>query len=101
MARQTSWYARFKLRRRAAIFLLLALVAVDGYYLLRLYRWAQSDSNAYIYRWFTEPSSRAELATVRYRVPCPAAPFILPSDGLVGLLWSDPVAPYNVFNPLP
>jgi len=54
-----------------------------------------SQSNNYIYRWLTDPASRPDLVTLRQR--CGDAPFILPSDGLVGLLWADPARPYNSF----
>src|SRR5262249_7390038 len=30
---------------------------------------------------------------------CPDAPFILPSDGFIGLLWNDPARPYSGLNP--
>jgi murein DD-endopeptidase MepM/ murein hydrolase activator NlpD len=32
------------------------------------------------------------------RTACPGAPFILPSDGLIGLLWNDPAGPYTILN---
>ncbi len=60
-----------------------------------IYHHAQSDSNRYISRWFDDPGHRAALATVQ-RTPCPGAPFLLPSDGLIGLLWKDSAAPYNL-----
>jgi peptidoglycan LD-endopeptidase LytH len=62
---------------------------------LVIYNSAQSDSNRYISRWFDDPGHRAELATIQ-RTPCPGAPFLLPSDGLIGLLWKDSAAPYNL-----
>jgi murein DD-endopeptidase MepM/ murein hydrolase activator NlpD len=33
------------------------------------------------------------------REACPGAPFILPSDGYIGLLYADPRGPYSVVNP--
>ncbi len=53
-----------------------------------------SDSNDVIRRWLVDPSSRAELTTSN-EAPCPGAPFLLPSSGLVGLLWGDTARPYN------
>lgn len=67
-----------------------------GYIGLILYSDRLSDSNRYIRRWVNDPDSRPELRTVRE--PCGEAPFVLPSDGFIGLLWNDPAAPYNVFN---
>lgn len=67
-----------------------------GFLGLMFYSNTRSNSNAVIHRWFDDPASRPELTTPRQA--CPGAPFILPSSGLVGLLWGDPAAPYNVFN---
>lgn len=81
---------------------LLALIGLagavgSGIVALYLYSEAQTDSNDYIQRWFHDPSSRPDLTTIQ-REPCPGAPFLLPSDGLLGLLWNDPAAPYNIFH---
>jgi murein DD-endopeptidase MepM/ murein hydrolase activator NlpD len=65
---------------------------------LRLYSRSQSNSPSAIELWFTNVNARPALATVRHQVACPGAPFILPSDGLIGLLWSDPAGPYTVLN---
>ncbi|MBK8985120.1 MAG: hypothetical protein IPM39_03415 [Chloroflexi bacterium] len=42
--------------------------------------------------------ARSELVTVQ-RDACPGAPFILPSDGFIGLLYDDPRSPYSSRNP--
>jgi hypothetical protein len=77
------------------ILLLVGALSVGGWYV-----WSrlQTGSNNVIMRWFTEPASRAALTNLRTDV-CPDAPFTLPSDGLIGLLWEDPAAPYTLFNP--
>lgn len=72
-----------------------ASLGLCGYGAIFLYSQTQSDSNRYIHRWFDEPTSRPDLITVQ-REPCPGAPFLLPSDGFIGLLWRDPAAPYNI-----
>ncbi len=41
---------------------------------------------------------REELITVQ-REACPGAPFILPADGFIGLLYEDPRGPYSARNP--
>ncbi len=71
-------------------------LAAGGIVAALLYGWGRSSSNDYIHRWFDDPSSRAALATVG-REPCPGAPFVLPSDGLIGLLYHDTAAPYTLF----
>lgn len=41
---------------------------------------------------------RAELVTVQRDV-CPGAPFVLPTDGYIGLLYADPNGPYSQASP--
>jgi hypothetical protein len=75
----------------------LAGTGLGGFILLTLYSQSQSNSSKYIHRWFDDPASRPDLTTTQ-RSPCPGAPFLLPSDGLIGLLWNDPAAPYNMLH---
>ncbi|MBI5961016.1 MAG: M23 family metallopeptidase [Chloroflexi bacterium] len=70
--------------------------AGSGIAALVLYSQSLTDSNDYIGQWFDDPAHRADLTTTR-REPCPGAPFLLPSNGLIGLLWNDPGLPYNFF----
>lgn len=72
----------------------LGLLAV-GYVALKLYSNTQSNSGVYIGEWFDHPGDRAHLITPRTQ--CPGAPFGLPSEGFIGLLWNDPDGPYTVF----
>jgi hypothetical protein len=87
------------LNRRLRFIVALVLLALGYTLVFRLYDKSQSNSPPSIWRWFRDPSSHAELATIRQGVACPGAPFILPSDGLIGLLWDDPAGPYTVVNP--
>ena len=73
----------------------LGIVAGGGVVAVLLYSRSLSNSNDTIHRWFNDPDSRADLITVQ-REPCPGAPFLLPSDGLIGLLWRDTAAPYHI-----
>lgn len=43
-------------------------------------------------------AARQELITMQ-RQACPGAPFILPADGFIGLLYEDPRGPYSGRNP--
>jgi len=43
-------------------------------------------------------ADRAPLVTAQ-REPCPGAPFLLPSDGYIGLLYGDPRGPYSAAAP--
>lgn len=50
-------------------------------------------------RWeLGDPLGREELITVQREV-CLGAPFILPADGFIGLLYGDPRGPYSRFRP--
>ncbi len=73
----------------------LALLAA-GYVALKLYGNTQSNSGVYIGEWFNNPGDRAHLITPREQ--CPGAPFVLPSEGFIGLLWRDPDGPYTVLH---
>lgn len=58
------------------------------------------DSNSYIREWVLSPITRPLLST-EGGIACDGAPFILPTEGLVGLLWADPVPPYTSSHPHP
>lgn len=90
------------MKRPLKLLILLVLAGVAVYLLARLLgllaelddprsqgmlRWAQGDA-----------AERAALITVQ-REPCPGAPFILPTDGYVGLLYGDPRGPYSANAP--
>lgn len=89
---------RKRLRYTIIGLVLIVGLVVGGYLFVRYFGRLWSNSLPPISRWFRDPSSRAELATNRRGVACPGAPFILPSDGLIGLLWNDPASPYTVMS---
>lgn len=89
-------YRRFKIFLILFLLLIGALIINRGIGYFRLLddprsqsflQWAQSD-----------PTTRAELITEQ-RDACPGAPFILPADGFIGLLYGDPRGPYSQANP--
>lgn len=82
--------------RRRKLYLIFLVIVTNGLLGLWVYNQMQSDSGETIGRWFNEPSSRDALMTA-YSVPCPGAPFLLPSTGFIGLLWRDPAGPYSIF----
>ncbi len=81
-----------------ALLTLLILAFAAYRFLLPRYSNSRSNSLEPIERWFDDPSSRPELTTTMNRTACPGAPFILPSDGFIGMLWDDPAAPYTILN---
>lgn len=48
--------------------------------------------------WRGDEGTRAALVTVQ-REACPGAPFILPADGFIGLLYADSRGPYSTSRP--
>lgn len=83
--------------KRRVIKIGAGLLAIAGVIALAVFVWyrgaGESDSNEYIRQWLRNPAARDALRTEREA--CGDAPFILPSDGFVGLLWGDPAAPYT------
>lgn len=76
--------------------LVLALIALvfyrqsglgSGAHLQQFWQWRQGNA-----------TQRAQLITVQ-REACPGAPFILPTDGFIGLLYADPNGPYTPASP--
>lgn len=72
---------------------LLILVGIIGAGLLFWYR-GNSNSNEYIGRFLRNPDANPDFQTPAF-TQCEGAPFIIPSDGFIGLLWNDAAAPYN------
>ena len=85
-------------RRWFVIVVLLTFLLLIAVMLLYVYSsTVASQSAGYIRQWFSDRAARPAL--MNYREACPGAPFILPSEGLIGLLWDDPTLPYNLLNP--
>lgn len=76
------------------VLLILVLVVFGGVIAVWYWRGGSSDSNDYIRDWFILPVMRPQLTT-EGGIACDGAPFILPSEGFIGLLWADPARPYN------
>ncbi len=78
------------------LFLYLAQQAYQaGRFLL-----ASSDPrNQAFVRWASGDEAEREALIVSQRETCPNAPFILPADGFIGLLYEDPRGPYSTAKP--
>ena len=84
--------------RRGKLILAVLLVFGAGFALQRGTVWwsiLRDPRNQDFATWAGNNSAeKAPLITVQ-RTPCPGAPFILPTDGFIGLLYSDPRGPYS------
>ncbi|KAA3656832.1 MAG: M23 family peptidase [Chloroflexi bacterium] len=85
---------------KTSIVILVALIAL---YLvsqsINVIRMLKDPRSQTFVQWATGDSTdRAILVTVQ-RETCPGAPFILPTDGFIGLLYKDPRGPYSSRNP--
>ena len=82
-----------------ALILLIALGLVAGYYIIRWGIDLIDPRGLPFIQWsLGNEAIRSELITVQ-RESCPGAPFILPADGFIGLLYADPGGPYSRSNP--
>ena len=85
--------------RRSCLLLLLTAAALFALFLIGLWReYRDPRSQEFIRWWRASQQERESLITVQ-REACPGAPFILPSDGYIGLLYGDPRGPYSAANP--
>src|SRR5688572_4083883 len=70
---------------------LLVAVIAAGTYLYFTFRRGNVRTSQ-VFDWFQDPSSRPELM-MQAGTACGDAPFIFPSDGLVGFIWDDSFRP--------
>lgn len=74
------------------VFMLILMLLVLVWFGLQWYQ-GTSNSNLTIGEYLSNPQANAYLETTFSR--CPDAPFILPTEGFIGLLWRDTAAPYT------
>ena len=98
LARLLEWASATPTRHRVTLIglaVVLSLLLYGGSQALRLLRRAVDSRSQAFTRWFTgSEEEREALVTVR-REACPGAPFILPADGYIGLLYGDSRSPYS------
>jgi len=71
--------------------ILVAIAAAGIYLYLNFFR-RSSARTAQVFDWFRDPSSRPELMMTA-GTRCGDAPFIFPTDGLIGFIWDDSFRP--------
>lgn len=83
---------RFRIALTLTILIALVISYVGWHWLLD-----RSNSNRAIRVFLSNPEANLHLET-NALTQCNDAPFILPSDGFIGLLWRDDAAPYTPIN---
>ncbi len=89
--------------KKAIIIILIGFLVVGSFYFayraFTYLRYLNDPRSQAFMQWATgSTADRADLITVQ-RETCPGAPFILPADGFIGLLYEDPREPYSSRNP--
>lgn len=79
-----------------AVILLIGVMLVIAWLGLQWYR-GESNSNVAIGQYLNNPQGNTHLETSAL-TRCPDAPFIIPSDGFIGLLWRDSAGPYTTLH---
>lgn len=93
--RVLDWLSESSRRRKVMIIAVGILLIAAIYIRYRLTRIGDDPRNEAFARWWAgDEEERQALITVQRGV-CPGAPFILPSDGYIGLLYGDPRGPYS------
>ena len=78
-----------------AITVLMTVLYV-GYRISRSRLDLRDPRNRAFLQWFSAgDQQRQSLITVVQQEPCPGAPFVLPAEGYIGLLYGDPRPPYS------
>lgn len=88
-----------KATKLIGIGILIIIICTLAYQAFSYVRTLGDPRNQNFMQWATgDAAARANLITVQREI-CPGAPFILPADGFIGLLYEDPRGPYSGRNP--
>ncbi len=97
--RRWLWRPPYQKLKIGSALLMAALLLYALYQAVALWRNMDDPRNRAFWQWATgDTAVRDQLITVQ-RDTCPGAPFILPTDGFIGLLYNDPRGPYSARNP--
>lgn len=77
--------------RKLVLILIVGALAGSGFYFYRVLR-SGSERGQQVWAFLTNPDSRPELV-MRAGMQCADAPFVFPTDGLVGFIWDDSFRP--------
>lgn len=101
LTRLVHWlrHPRYRPLKGSGLLLLALLPLYLAYQAIGYLRLGDDPRNQAFWQWARgDAAARAELITEQ-RESCPGAPFILPADGFIGLLYADPRGPYSVRSP--
>ncbi|MCB8944226.1 MAG: M23 family metallopeptidase [Ardenticatenaceae bacterium] len=99
MITQTFHRWRANLKRPIIIIPLLIVILFVIYFAVTLFNDIRDPRSQGFVQWRQgDEATREALITVQ-RDACPGAPFILPADGYIGLLYDDPRGPYSRSTP--
>jgi hypothetical protein len=95
LGRFLGWMSADPLRQRVGLVGIVIVGVYVGYRVIRLIDIALDPRSQTFAAWWTgSQEERSRLVTAQ-RTACPGAPFILPADGYIGLLYGDPRGPYS------
>ncbi len=77
--------------RTLPIILILGVLAGLGYFIYQSFRFSSGRGEA-VWSYFRDPNSQAGLV-MHAGQQCQGAPFIFPTDGLIGFIWDDSFRP--------
>lgn len=93
LRRFAGWVIASPMRRTIALFVMMLVLLWAGYRIVRFAMIASDPRNDTFTSWWTSgPDEREVLVTER--TACSGAPFVLPAEGYIGLLYGDPRGPY-------
>lgn len=102
LRRATKWLSNHLTRSQIVLITAAVLLSLVLYGVYRAYLAARSlsdpRSQGFI-QWAQGGADAREALVTVQREPCPGAPFILPADGYIGLLYGDPRGPYSKHRP--
>jgi hypothetical protein len=85
--------------RKSCLIISLAVMLLFCLLLIWFWREHNDPRNQDFIRWWKESTQDREALVTVQREACLGVPFILPSDGYIGLLYGDPRGPYSDSNP--
>lgn len=86
-------------RSRPLILLLLVLATLALSFIIATARDFLGPQSSAMRQWWRGDAQTRQALVVTQRERCPGAPFILPADGFIGLLYADPRGPYSEDQP--